>query len=398
MIDSDLVLFVLQLFVVLGTARLLGSAIRLIGQPQVVGEILAGIVLGPSFLGWLMPTVSANLFPRHSLALLSAVSHLGLILFMFAVGLRIDVQRLKRVRGVAIATSAASILLPFIGGVIVALYFRKQFPGPANGTLPFALFMGTAMSITAFPVLVRILTAQDLLKSTIGVVAITCASVDDVSAWVFLAAISSLVHQQLAIPSFVASVLLYGAFMILVLRPLARRLPNSGENLVTVALLAMLASACVTEWIGIHALFGAFFAGAILSTEHGCSDGFARSAELFTSSLLLPVFFALTGLRMSIGAINQSNLWGWAFLIIGVAVVGKIGGTFLGAKAMGLTYRESLAIGVLLNTRGLVELVVLNIGLDLNILDPAIYTIMVLMAVTTTLMTTPLLRYVMKYN
>jgi Kef-type K+ transport system membrane component KefB len=389
-------LFLLQLAVILAASRLVGAIVRRIHQPRVIGEIIAGLLLGPSFLGWIAPSLSAALFPKESLLLLNLASQLGLVLFMFLVGLRLELEHLRKERAVAVVASAASIVAPFLLSVALGYFLQPYFAGPGVGTLPFVLFIGAAISVTAFPVLARILTEQNLFDTRLGAIAISCAAVDDISAWTILAAIVSLVKQEHSLTATLGTFAVYLVAMIFVVRPLLRRMPGSDENIRAGALLLLLISAAATEVIGFHALFGAFFAGVIFPQKNHQIDRFADSMEPVVSSLLLPIFFAFTGLRTNLGLIRDPQLWGWTAAILAVAIGGKVGGAWFAARWMGLPGREAYALGILMNTRGLVGLVILNVGMDLGILTSSLFAILVLVAVITTFMTSPWVKYVLK--
>jgi len=389
-------LFLIQLGVIMLASRLVGAVVKRIHQPRVIGEIIAGILLGPSFLGWIAPSWSAALFPKESLPYLNLVSQLGLVLFMFLVGLKLELEHLRRERGVAIAASAASIVAPFLLALGLGFYLQPVFAGPGVATLPFILFIGAAISVTAFPVLARILTEQGLFNTRLGAIAISCAAVDDISAWTILAAIVSLVKQEHSLATTLGVFAIYLAGMIFVVRPLLRRMPGSDENVRAGALLLLLISSAATEQIGFHALFGAFFAGVIFPQQNHRIDRFADSVEPLIASLLLPVFFAFTGLRTNLGLIRDPQLWMWTLIILAVAIGGKVGGAYLAARWMGLPNRESYALGILMNTRGLVGLVILNVGMDLGILSSSLFAMLVLVAVITTFMTSPWVRHVLK--
>lgn len=378
------------------TSRLLG----LVRQPQVVGEMVAGILLGPSLLGWVAPELSAALFPPASLGLLYALSQVGLLIFMFMVGLELNTGKLRELGHTAVVISHTSIVVPFVMGSCLAIYL---YPRVADGQLPFTgfvLFMGAAMSVTAFPVLARILTERGLIGTKVGTLTITCAAVDDVTAWCILAAILGILRAgeaQLALWQMLLGIAVYFVLMIYVARPLLRRLAGRFEGAFrldkTLALLFLLlfVSSWATEWLGIHALFGAFFAGTVVPKERGFAEGVREKLRPLVVVLLLPMFFAFTGLRTSIGLLIDPSMMFYCGLIFLVAVVGKIGGSMVAARVMGTPWREASSIGVLMNTRGLIELVILNIGLDIGVLTPPLFSMMVVMAVGTTLMTTPLL-------
>jgi Kef-type K+ transport system membrane component KefB len=377
-----LVLLLLQIAVILAVCRLLHEVVERIGQPPVIGEIIAGLLLGPSFFGWLAPNLFARLFPPASLPALNALSQIGLVLFMFLVGLHLDIAEVWALRGVAGLAGLLSIAVPFAAGLALARPLHVL--APDSPMLPFSLFIAVAMSITAFPVLARILADQKLTATKLGHVAIACAAFNDVIAWSLLAwivAVSRSAESSLAEP--IAIVLIYSAVMWFIVRPLLRWVPN---ELATMLIFVFLSS-WATELAGLHALFGAFFAGVIWPRGSVRFEEVSAKIEPIAMAVLIPLFFSYTGLRTNIGAVN----WGYALIIIAVAVFGKIGGAFAGARMMGFDFRNALSLGVLLNTRGLVELVVLNVGLDLGILTPALFSMMVVMALVTTLMTTPAL-------
>jgi len=397
-------LLILQIGTILIVARLVGWLFGKLHQPRVVGEMLAGILLGPSLLGWLAPNLSSNLFPADSLGHLNSLSQVGLLIFMFLVGLELDLGHLRDLGRAAVMTSQVSIILPFILGASFAVYLYPRVSDPSVSFTGFALFMGAAMSVTAFPVLARILTERNMLRTRVGSVAIACAAVDDVTAWCILAGIVVIVRaSSLELPVWltVSGLAVFVAVMGLVVRPALRRLEmayekrgNLTQDLIAIILLVVLASGLITETLGVHALFGAFLAGVMMPRHSDLSRELSQKFEALIVVLLLPIYFALTGLRSSIFLITGASLWLYCAVIIALAVAGKLGGSMLSARLNGMSWRESAAVGILMNTRGLVELVILNIGLDLEILSPALFSIMVLMALLTTLMTTPLLTWI----
>jgi Kef-type K+ transport system membrane component KefB len=404
----DLSLLLAQLLVILAAARLAGLAVSRLGQPRVIGEIFAGIALGPSMLGSLAPGASRTIFPSEQLVPLAALSQLGVLLFMFTVGLRLDRNALRgRVRA-AVAVSHASIVIPFALGAVLAPWLHPRLAGEGVGNagvgvLPFALFLGAAMSVTAFPVLARILTERGLLGTRLGAVAIACAAVDDVTAWCILAGVVAVARVDHALGSIVWTLIAVAAYATLTMTVgraaltaldrwrISRRLTVNAEA-VGLAVLLALASALVTEFAGVHALFGAFLAGAIMPRASGLARELADRVEPVVGTVFLPVFFAYTGLRTNIGLVSGSELWGICAVIIAAAVAGKLGGSAIAARLTGTPWREATALGALMNTRGLMELVVLNIGLELGVISPTLFAMMVLMALVTTCMTTPLLQ------
>ena len=394
---------VLQIAVILVAARVVGFLFQKINQPQVMGEMVAGILLGPSLLGWLAPGISAALFPPASLTYLNALSQVGLVVFMFVVGLALDPTELRGYGHAAVLTSHVSIAAPFCLGGMTALYLYPRLSDDGVTFTGFALFMGSAMSITAFPVLARILSERGLVRSRMGTMAIACAAVDDVTGWCILAYIVVLVrvtHSGRPASVTIGGSLLYVALMLFGVRRILpaferafRKRDQLSDNLVAVIVVLVLASALATEWLGIHLLFGAFLMGAIMPKAPAFSRYLLHKFESVTVVLLLPLFFAFTGLRTRIG-VGGGSIWLYAAIVIVVAITGKLGGSMLAARLAGMPWRESASLGILMNTRGLMELVILNIGLDIGVISPAMFSIMVLMALVTTFMTTPLLEWV----
>lgn len=400
----DFKLLLAQIVVIVITARAVGWLFRQLHQPRVIGEMIAGILLGPSLLGWVAPEFSAMLFPSDRLGGLGALSQIGLLLFMFLVGLELDSQQLRAVGRSAFITSLASILTPFLLGSGLAFYLYPRLSDPSVNFIGFALFMGAALSITAFPVLARILSERGMLRTNLGSLAITCAAINDAAAWCLLAAITVTVRAaNLALPLWLTLVGLGGfvwlmfTFVKRALQPLAARFERQGEltqDGLAMILLTVLAAGWLTSALGLQALFGAFLAGVVMPRQPALVRALQLRIEALISVLLLPLYFALTGLRASFLLISGTQMWLYCFVIIALAVVGKVGGASLAARFTGRPWRESIAVGVLMNTRGLVELVILNIGLDLGILSPALFSMMVLMALATTLMTSPLLSWI----
>ncbi len=391
----------LAVAVVVGAARLVGAAFGRIRQPQVVGEIVAGILLGPSLLGLVAPGVTHYLFPAEVVDVMEIMAQFGLVLFMFLIGLELDQSLLRGSGHTAVFVSHVSILAPLVLGAALAL---PLYPLVGSGSFGgFALFMGAAMAITAFPVLARILTDSGLHTTRLGILAITCAAVDDVTAWCVLAVVVGIV-QATGAGDAVATIGLAVAFigfMVLAVRPVLRRLEwvhaqrgRLGAHLTAAILVAVLLSAWTTEVIGIHAIFGAFLAGAILPRSGGLARELTERLEDLTVLFLLPIFFAVVGLSTSIGLLDQPLHWIITGAVLAVAVVGKWGGGMLAARLSGEAWRESNALGILMNTRGLAEIVILTVGRELGVISPVLFSAMVLMALTTTFMTTPLLAVV----
>ncbi len=400
----DLLLLLVQIGAILALARLVGWLFRKIRQPQVMGEMVAGILLGPSLFGWLAPEASAALFPPQSLGFLSAISQIGLLLFMFLVGLELDPHILKGRGHTAVVVSHVSILAPFFLGALLALYLYPRVSDDSVAFMNFALFLGAAMSITAFPVLARILSERKLLNTHLGVITIACAAVDDVTGWTILAGVVFLVRATGSAASIWFMLLGIGAYILVMLfgvRRMLNRLEAAYErrgaitqDMLALILLLVLASSWITETLGIHALFGAFLAGVIMPKQTGFVHALNEKLNDTAVVLMLPLFFAFTGLRTSIGLVNGVHMWFYTGLIILVAITGKFGGSSIAARLSGMNWREAGALGILMNTRGLMELVLLNIGLDIGVLSPALFTMLVLMALITTFMTAPLLEWI----
>jgi Kef-type K+ transport system membrane component KefB len=399
-ITHPVAILLLQILTIIFTARTFGFIFNKIGQPTVIGEILAGIFLGPSLLGMWMPEFSAYLFPKPSLSNLQLLSQVGLILFMFVIGMELDLKLLKNKAKDAVIISHASIIIPYALGMGLAYFLYKEFAPEGIGFTAFALFMGIAMSITAFPVLARIIQERNLTKTRLGAIAITCAAADDVTAWCILAAVIAIVKAGSFASSLftIALALFYLVIMIKVVQPFFKKIgevysnkESINLNIVAAIFGILLISACITEMIGIHALFGAFLAGAIMPPGINFRKLIIEKIESVALALFLPLFFVFTGLRTQIGLLNDGHLWMVCFMIIGTAIIGKFGGSMIAAKIIGQSWKDSLSIGALMNTRGLMELIVLNIGYDLGVLKPEIFAMMVLMALITTFMTGPAL-------
>ena len=393
-------LILAQIITIIIVSRIFAFVFRKIHQPTVIGEIIAGIALGPSLLGMLFPEFSLALFPEHSLGNLSLLSQVGLILFMFMVGMELDVKVIQTKVRDAVVVSNAGILIPFTLGISLAYFIYENFAPDGVAFLSFGLFLGLAMSITAFPVLARIVQERGIHKTRLGTLVLTCAAADDITAWCLLAAIIAIAKAGSFMSSLYVIVLsiVYVLIMIKVVRPFLKRIGDlhaSRENLskqvVAIFFLTLLISSYTTEVIGIHALFGAFLAGTIMPDNTKFRNVFIQKIEDVALVLLLPLFFVFTGLRTQIGLLNDIYLWKITGLIILVAIAGKFAGSAIASKIMGQNWRDSLTIGALMNTRGLMELVVLNIGYDLGILSPEVFSMMVIMALLTTFMTGPAL-------
>ena len=402
-LHHPLAILLAQIITIIVVARLFGWFFRKIGQPSVIGEIIAGIALGPSLLGLYFPEFSNSLFPIESLGNLQFLSQIGLILFMFVIGMELDLKVLKNRAKEAIVISHASIVIPFALGIGLAYFVYLKFAPSDVAFLPFALFMGIALSITAFPVLARIVQERGIHKTKLGAIVITCAAADDITAWCILAAVIAIVKAGTFVSSLyvIGLAIFYVIVMFFVVKPFLKKIgdlygkkDNLNKPVVAIFFLTLIISSYCTEIIGIHALFGAFMTGVIMPDITKFRNLFIEKVEDVSIIVLLPLFFVYTGLRTEIGLINDPFLWKVTGIIILVAVVGKFFGSALAAKFVGQSWRDSFTIGALMNTRGLMELVVLNIGLDLKVLTPEVFTMMVIMALVTTFMTGPTLNII----
>lgn len=403
---NHLVHVLITLIAVIVTAQIVGRIFENLGQPIVIGEIIGGIILGPSLLGRVAPDLQNLLLPPETAPFLGIISQLGIILYMFMVGFELDLKVLKKSGHATITVSHAGMVIPFVLGAALALGLYTELAPVGVPFTNFALFLGVSMSITAFPVLARILSDRQLDKSSLGTMALASAAVNDATAWCLLALVVAISHGQPSdalVTLFLTIVFILG--MLFVIRPLVERafpwLEKLGmmtqRGLATIFVAALL-SAVATELIGIHAIFGAFILGAIVPRYESLEQDLTAQLQDLLKALFLPAFFAFTGMRTQLNLLNSTEDWIMCGMIIVVACLGKFGGTLMAARWSGLTWRDSSALGILMNTRGLVELIVLNIGFDLGIISPRLFTMLVVMALVTTFMTSPLLSYVLGKN
>lgn len=402
-LHHPLSILLIQIIAVLLMVRLFGFLFKHIGQPGAIGEIVAGIVLGPSVLGYFFPDVFQALFPPESLTNLELLSQVGLVLFMFVIGMELDFSVLKNKINETLVISHAGILVPFFLGIVASYWIYEEYAAAQTAFLPFALFIGISMSITAFPVLARIIQERNMTKTSLGTLAIASAANDDVTAWCLLAVVIAIAKAGTFASALYAIGLtaLYIIIMFMVVRPFLKKVGEVYANqevinktFVALILLILIISSTLTEIIGIHALFGAFMAGVVMPPSIGFRKVMMEKVEDIALVFFLPLFFAFTGLRTEIGLINSPALWGVCLLLITVAVAGKLGGCAVAARLVGESWKDSFTIGTLMNTRGLMELVALNIGYEMGVLPPSIFVILVIMALVTTFMTTPLLHLV----
>ena len=406
-IELVLLTILLQLVMIIVAARLCGAAFRAFGQPQVCGEIAAGLLLGPSVFGRMFPELSAVLFNVSAAPILAVISQLGLILLMFLIGIEFDFSHLRTNRRAAAAISIAGIVAPFGLGLLTASVLYPYVGAGVNRT-GFSLFIATALSITALPILGRMLVEFNLHRTRLGCLTIGAAALDDVAGWTLLALVTALVRAQFstrATLTMILETLAFAAFMILVVRPLfarwaARVTRTHGRNLplgaLAVVLASVLLSAAVTNVIGLFSIFGGFIMGAILFDQHELKEAILVRLRDFITVFFLPIFFTFTGLRTDIGTMHGSTAWLLCAMVLGAAILGKMGGCYVAARFSGYSRQEAKAVGILMNTRALMELVVVNIGYEIGVIPKDVFFMLVFMAVTTTYMTTPLLRAVLR--
>lgn len=385
----------LQLIIILSIVQVFGVLCRRLGQQWVIGEILAGLALGPSLLGVLLPGVKALLFPAWALPTLQTLGDLGLVLYMFALGARLDTHLMLLQKEKAIITSLSGILLPLVLGGVLAYFLFPILAGPKATIITFTLMIGVAMAITAFPVLARLLTEKKMLGTPIGTLALTCAAVDDVVAWCLLALLIAIIHVSglLSMVVTIGCTILFVICMLFIVRPMliyADRRIHSTSVLSALSIILLLLAAYCTNAIGIHPVFGAFLMGIVLPRKP-LFVKLVRDMDQVNSVLFLPLYFVYSGLRTQISLINTPWMWGMCLLILIIACVGKISGGLFAVRSTGESWKNALSLGILMNTRGLVELVVLNIGLDLGVLSPTVFAMLVIMALVTTMLASPLL-------
>ena len=414
-LETKVVFVLIKLSVIILAARVAAITARKLGQPAVVGEILAGLILGPSLVGkipFIQPYWQA-LFHPHSPMLaslddtFSMLSQLGLIFLLFLIGLEFDFSHLRSTRGASMAISVTGVAAPFTLGIGLALVMFPHLGMASNTRLGFALFMGTAMSITAIPILGRIMMEMNIARTKLGAITITAAAVDDACGWILLATVSALVNSGFKLGGtliMIGETIVFAALMIVAVRPLLCRWArftvraNNGAlsvNALAILLAIIFLSAIITSKIGIFAIFGAFILGAIFSNEHEFRKAVNARLRDFVTAFFLPIFFTFTGLRTDIGSIHGPNMWLFAAAVSFLAVLGKFGGCSIAAKLTGFSSRESVVIGIMMNTRALMELIVVNKGLELGVIPPSVFCMLVMMAVLTTVMTSPLMLRVM---
>jgi Kef-type K+ transport system membrane component KefB len=394
----------LQLGLIMLVARLAGHLARRLGQPRAVGEIAAGLFLGPSLFGALAPELSHWIFRSVDSTPLTVISQIGLVMLMFQIGLEFDFAQLQERgnRRAAIFVTAAGILLPWSLGFGFGLWSAPRL-APGVHPIAYALFLGVALAITAVPILGRIMMEFGLTRHHIGVITIAAAAANDAIGWVLLAFIAAVVTSRFSLPALMAQLGWLAAYVLVswfavrqVLRLILRRFGRGSEalsqDLLALLLVLVFGSAMLTSQLGIFAIFGGFMMGLLLHDRTELAEAWKNKVSDLVEVLFLPVFFTYTGLRTDVGSLDSAGLWGWCGLLIVLAVSGKIAGSHLAARLAGLSFAEARAIGIMMNTRGLMELVVVNLGHDLGVIPREVYTMLVLMAILSTVMTMPLLR------
>ncbi len=402
---SALALFLLQIAIIVLTTGLCGVLLGRLGQPRVVGEMLGGILLGRSVFGYAAPHLIAQLFPPNSLHILSLVSELGMVLYLFLEGMNLDFGAVWEQRQTALKISLLSMAVPFLMGCGLGVVMHSRFHGVAGNKIAFLLFVGVGLSTTAFPVLARMLRDQSTGEERLNMLALVCAAIADVLGWMLLA-IALMINNKGASPWVLLwkmfLLVLFGAFLLGIVRPVLGKVvrwkgaPNISQVLLAVFLVFILGCAFITERLGVHALFGAFLAGMCVPKLHHWHRQLERTIHPLVSVLLLPVFFAVTGIHTEFRQLGGKSVLGWFILLLVIAVVGKIGGTYYGARLSHVAKRESLLLGFLMNTRGLVDLVVVNLALEAGAINTQLFTILVIIALITTAMTAPALNLLKK--
>lgn len=402
--EAFLLTIIIQLAVIIAVARLAGNAARRLGHPMVVGEVLAGLILGPSFLGRLFPTLSAALFPPSTGEVINIISQIGLILLMFLIGLEFDFGHIRAHGRTSALVALCGIVLPFALGLGIGTWMQPYFPG--TNAMAFSLFLATALSITAIPVLGRVMVEFNIQRTGIGVLTITAAAIDDALGWILLAVVAASVVAQfdpLLTLRMVLLTLVFAAVMGLVVRPVAVRwiakaVDKSGRlslDALAVVFVAMFAAAAVTNLIGIFSVFGAFVLGAVLYDQDRFREAVFHRLKDFVSAFFLPVFFTFTGLRTDMGSLGTGVMWLFFLVILAAAFAGKIVGCGIAARWSGLGPRQAACVGIMMNARGLMGLIAANVGLQMNAVPPPVYCMLVLMCVCSTVLLSPVLRRLM---
>ncbi len=398
-------LFFLQLFVILLACRIVGWGVRYLGQPQVVGEMIAGVLLGPSLFGYLAPELHGSFFPKESITILFCVSQVGLSLYMFLVGVEFRVERFQARARTAIGVSFAGMVTPFVLGACLALWLHREggFFLEKVRWYEATLFLGASMCITAFPMLARIIVENGLAKTTLGTLALAAGALDDVAAWCLLAIVISSIDQSwVAATMAIGGGAIYGGFMMLIIKPTLERMTRSLQpdeesskdqalpQSVIISILALvMLSSYITDRIGVYAVFGAFILGCAMP-RGGFGDCLVKQLEPVTVCLLLPLFFAFSGLNTRLDLLTSTSLLSITLIVLVLATVGKGVACWAAARMAGESHATCLAIGALMNARGLMELIMLNIGKEKGIIGPELFSIMVVMAIVTTFIASPL--------
>ncbi|KAI7821074.1 Sodium/hydrogen exchanger family-domain-containing protein [Gamsiella multidivaricata] len=401
--SDPFVLFVIQTLIIVGLCYLLHFGLKKLKQPRVISEVIAGIILGPSVMGRI-PGFATTIFNPTSLPYLNLVSNIGLVFFLFLVGLELDPSQVVKRARFALGISFAGMALPLgVGAAVSYVLYEELGPNSTVGFGQFLLFCGVAMSITAFPVLARILAEQKLLTTKVGFLTICAGAVGDIVAWILLALVVAIINSASRITPLYVVLLSIAWILILVflVRPLiiflirvTKSQDEPSQTMMAFTMAVVLASAFVTDIIGVHSIFGSFLVGLIIPNDTGFADGVTKRIEDLVSVIFLPIYFALSGLKTQIGLLDNGRIWGLVILTTFVACFGKIVGCTSAARIQGMEWRESFAIGVLMNCKGLIELIVLNIGYDAGVINAKVFVIMVMMCLITTCMTTPMVTWI----
>lgn len=410
-VEGVLLIVLIQLCVIIVVARVFAILFRKMGQPAVVGEICAGLILGPSLFGHFFPGAFQSVFNPSVAPVFQILSQLGLIFLLFLIGLEFDFKHLRTSGKSSLAISLAGIVLPFGLGWWLAHMMHPYLEGVAGADgvikpvdeLGFALFMGTAMSITAIPILGRIMMELNINRTRLGAITITAAAVDDAAGWILLAAVSAIVRAKFQLTDsllMLAETVGFALLMIFVAAPLLKRWVKYalrrgdrelGLNSLAMLMVMIFVCAIATNLIGIFAIFGAFFMGATLSGEDEFRAAVAKHFRSFITVFFLPIFFTYTGLRTDVGSLSDATMWMFAGAVSLFAIIGKFGGCTVAAWATGHNLREASCIGIMMNTRALMELIVINAGYELGVIPKSVFCMLVMMAVLTTIITTPIL-------
>ncbi len=409
LLEQTLFFVILQLTIIYFAARLFSHIAKYFGQPQVVGEIVSGLILGPSLFGLIAPKAFNYIFNTVNPLTINVLGQVGLILLMLQIGQEFNFDHLRELKNkrTVILISLMGIAFPFVLGYFLGEFSVSHLFPTVKNALGYKLFLGTAMSITAIPILGRIMIELNIHKTQLGALTITSASIDDICGWLILALVTALCLSEFSIKDFSLRIIALISYLLLawlVLRPFLRGVikklhsepQHLSTDLIVIILIVTFVSSMITYKIGVFAIFGGFIIGSLLYKDKEFVELWKNKISNFVSAFFLPIFFAYTGLRTNIGGLDSVSAWGWCLLVVVLAILGKFGGCYLAARISGLSHAEAKCIGIMMNTRALMELIVINVGLDLGVIPPPLFTMLVIMAILTTLITTPLLKIYLK--